>query len=260
MAKKTLDNINKVAQAPKENKAKSRTNQTTNFLSGFKPKPRFKATPVEDSDPASSSFKRIDLIQLSITIVLAIIALWSAYFVTHLLSTDSNPLASINKTVDQIKNKVSNQDKTTKPKEGNPTSNNSAALNSQDKTDNSKNPFAPTVTTTNQSNTPTKDTSVSATPPTIAKDSFSLRILNGNGVTGDASKFKKILTNQGFKVGTIGNARLKYSKTQIYYIAGQERQANLVKASLSNRQVELSQQNQDLVGQGYQVLVVLGRS
>lgn len=259
MAKKTLDNINKAPETPKETKLKSRTKQTTNFLASFKPKPRFKRTPIEDSDPTNLSSKRIDLIQLSITIVLAIIALWSAYFVTRLLSSDSNPFDSISKTINLAKDKVSNNSKSTETNKATLSDNNSENTDNPNKTNNNVNPFAPASTTNSESDTPAQKPAAT-TPPTISKSSFNIRILNGNGITGDANKFKRLLTDQGFKVGTVGNARLKYNKTQVYYIPGQEDQANLVKDSLSDRQVELSQQGQDLVGRGYQVLVVLGRS
>ena len=102
------------------------------------------------------------------------------------------------------------------------------------------------------------------TPPTektttqeINKQSFNIRVLNGNGRAGDASKVKTDLEAKGYKVGAVANANYKYTKTQIYYLSGSQKIADLVANDLG-REEEVKEATQDLIGDGYQILVVLG--
>lgn len=104
----------------------------------------------------------------------------------------------------------------------------------------------------------------SINPPTtdasraIDKQSFNIRVLNGNGRTGDASKIKSELEAKGYKVGAVANANYRYSKTQIYYLTDYKNQAEAVANDL-NREEEVKEASQDLVGEGYQILIVLGQ-
>jgi hypothetical protein len=91
----------------------------------------------------------------------------------------------------------------------------------------------------------------------ISKGSFSIRILNGNGRTGDAAKTRQELLDKGFKIGSIGNARYRYSQTQIYHLAGKEAEAALTAESLG-REAEIHQADGSLIGSGYDILIVLG--
>lgn len=97
------------------------------------------------------------------------------------------------------------------------------------------------------------------TPTATAPDkaSFSIRVLNGNGRTGEAANTKSTLQAAGFKVGVIGNAKNTYSTTQIYYSAKHESAAKLVSENLK-KPAELHEAEQTLVGDGYDILVVLG--
>jgi hypothetical protein len=201
-------------------------------------------TPIPNTDKKTltvpEGFKHIHWIQASITIALAIIALWSAYFVTRLLST---PVKS--------DNKINPASQTTDKKT---TETNSTNL--QDNTPKTDNPFAPVATT----DAPANNTSPTDTQTPPAKNSFKIRILNGNGVTGDASRLKADLLAKGYNVGDTGNARLKYTKTQVYYVAGQKDQADLVSQDLTGKQTVESEAQADLVGTDYQVLIVIGKS
>lgn len=94
---------------------------------------------------------------------------------------------------------------------------------------------------------------------TIAKSSFKIRILNGNGITGDAAKIKADLTTKGYDVGTIGNAKLKYALTEVYYLANYKDQADMVAKDLSPRKTEVKEAGTGLIGSSYYILVVIGK-
>lgn len=72
--------------------------------------------------------------------------------------------------------------------------------------------------------TPTKAPAATATPvPTKAVlkpadlSAYTIKILNGSGITGEAGRAKTHLTTEGFKVGTVGNAdRQDYTKTIVF--------------------------------------------
>ena len=91
----------------------------------------------------------------------------------------------------------------------------------------------------------------------ISKQSFNIRVLNGNGRAGDASKVKTELEAKGYKIGTVANANYKYTKTQVYYLSGSQKIADLVANDL-DREEEIKEASQSLIGEGYQILVVLG--
>jgi len=58
--------------------------------------------------------------------------------------------------------------------------------------------------------------SPSASPAAINLTQYTLSILNGSGIAGEAGKAKTLLEKVGFKVGTVGNASAyDYSKTII---------------------------------------------
>ena len=94
---------------------------------------------------------------------------------------------------------------------------------------------------------------------TIVKNSFKIRILNGNGITGDAAKIKTDLAAKGYDVGTIGNAKLKYALTEVYYLASYKDQADMVAKDLSPRKTEIKEAEAGLIGSNYNILVVIGK-
>lgn len=102
-----------------------------------------------------------------------------------------------------------------------------------------------------------------ATPEAeVDKKSIKLRVLNGNGITGDAAKAKKQLEDAGFTVSKVGNAkRQDYTITQVYYLAGKKSQAELVEKALKDagRSTQLEEASADLVGADTEVLVVTGK-
>jgi len=175
----------------------------------------------------------------NITLILLIVAIWSAYMVTRLLSgnPDPKPETFVKESLDAS------------PKE---------SITKEAKT--------PETASSEEDSTiiPAEEAEkISEKPPVgeseIVKNSFSIRLLNGNGIAGDAAKFKTQLTTAGFKVGTIGNAKLKYDKTQIYHRADKLKHAELVAKSLSDRTTELKEEEDSFIGTGYDILVVIGK-
>lgn len=97
------------------------------------------------------------------------------------------------------------------------------------------------------------------TKETITKNAFKIRLLNGNGITGDAAKIKSDLVAKGYDVGTVGNAKLKYPLTEIYYLHNYQPQADMVSKDLSSRKTELKEAEAGLIGANYNILVVIGK-
>lgn len=63
---------------------------------------------------------------------------------------------------------------------------------------------------------PTTKLEPTATPKEVDLSAYTIQILNGSGITGEAAKLKSALIDAGFKVGSTGNADLSdYTKTQI---------------------------------------------
>lgn len=182
----------------------------------------------------------------SITLMLVLVTVWSVYFITLKLksqTTTINPVA-----VSGNKEKVDNTKKSSEitPPELPTTSKNTDTI--------SANPFTPLDSSSSSSGA-----NLTSATNEIAKDSFKVRILNGNGIIGDAAKVKTDLASRGFTVGNVGNANLKYDKTQVYYIAGKQKEAELVVQNLVGKQTEQKEAEQALVGTDYQILVVVGK-
>ena len=109
---------------------------------------------------------------------------------------------------------------------------------------------------TSSNSTSTTTSSISS----INKSSFKIRILNGNGVTGDAKKFKEQLATLGYSVDKVGNATVQtYATSQIYYKTGKLSEAELIKSEISDRKFEISQKNDSFIGAGYDILILIGK-
>lgn len=106
-------------------------------------------------------------------------------------------------------------------------------------------------------------TSESATETTTApvlpeKNSFTIRVSNGSGVSGSAAKVTAQLVADGFNVVSTGNATsYNFSTTIVYYKSGKETEANMVKDALSNRSVSIELSSSL---KSYDVLVVVGKT
>lgn len=111
----------------------------------------------------------------------------------------------------------------------------------------------------------TSASATTATPQTtpvatIDKSTIVISVLNGSGVKNSASSVAATLKQAGFNVKSTGNARsFNYAKTFIYYKDGKQEAANLVKSALTGRQTEASLNN-SIVGNVYDVVVVVGKT
>ena len=105
----------------------------------------------------------------------------------------------------------------------------------------------------------TTTTTTTKTTTSVDKSSFVVRILNGNGVAGDAKKYQDQLTSTGFNVGKIGNAtKQDYETGIIYYLVGNKSKAETLKSSFTDKTFTLEEETISLIGSGYDILVVLG--
>lgn len=102
--------------------------------------------------------------------------------------------------------------------------------------------------------------SKAAATPTVDKASFKIRVLNGNGISGDAKKVAALLTAAGFQTGGVANAQGVYQTTQVWYLATKQPEAEAVAAELTkaDKEVETKEAEQAVIGSGFQVLVVTG--
>ena len=172
--------------------------------------------------------------------VIIIVALTSAMLTTRIISAQINKKPTLQKSPTFSQFEVEKTATTT----GEPTKTSEPAPKTA-KPDLSKDEIA-------SINPPTTDAS-----PAVDKQSFNIRVLNGNGKAGDALKVKNELEAKGYKVGAIANANYKYTKTQVYYLSGNQKTAEQVASDLA-REEEIKEASQDLIGEGYQILIVLG--
>jgi hypothetical protein len=69
---------------------------------------------------------------------------------------------------------------------------------------------------TSPSPTPTSEPTATPEPEQVDLTAYSLRVLNGSGITGEAAKVKSALEEKGFEVASVGNAATSdYTKTII---------------------------------------------
>lgn len=90
-----------------------------------------------------------------------------------------------------------------------------------------------TTTTTSEAPKPAEDTPTATSE--IDKASVKLRIVNGNGRSGEAGLMKTALEDDGFTNISTGNALSQYSTTVIYYNTGKIAQAKAVDAIVSQK-------------------------
>ena len=118
-----------------------------------------------------------------------------------------------------------------------------------------------TSATTDQNNTtnaPASTTTPAATASSIDKSSIKLKVLNGNGIKGDAASVTTQLKNAGFTVSSTTNAKsFSYATSIIYYKTGKDQEAALVKESITGRSITL-EQNDSATGT-MDIVVVVGK-
>lgn len=120
--------------------------------------------------------------------------------------------------------------------------------------------YTATNSATPDTNTPAVTNPVTTTPTTtLDKSSLKIKLLNGNGITGSAEKIKSTLTQNGFTVSFIGNAKkFTYSTTYVYFKTGQDAGAESVKSALAGKNVTVT--NDDTICTTYDIVIVIGKS
>lgn len=104
---------------------------------------------------------------------------------------------------------------------------------------------------------PSASASASATP---AKSSINIRVLNGGGVTGAASKVATLIKNAGYNVTGTANAKTyTYATTEVLYkTADQKSTADDVASALTGYTVS-TKQDAATVGTASDLLVIVGK-
>lgn len=104
---------------------------------------------------------------------------------------------------------------------------------------------------------------LAAAQPTVSnpidRKAIRLRILNGNGIAGEAAKMKSQLEEGGFSVSSIGNAKFSYTQTQIYYVANKKTEAESIASAITNYDTVITEAATSVVGDNTDVLVVVGK-
>lgn len=111
--------------------------------------------------------------------------------------------------------------------------------------------------------TPTPTPSPTPTPTpvaTVSRADIRIKILNGGGVAGAASKMKTLLEDKGYTVVGTGNADVfTYDKTEISVKVGQEAVLTLLEADLKDA-YSVGQASGDLAAEtAYDVQIIVGK-
>lgn len=117
--------------------------------------------------------------------------------------------------------------------------------------------ISPTTSSTTEASSAT-----SSTPnmPSTDYSSKVIRVVNGNGINGEASRVASILKSDGFNIKSTDNAKRNYSVTTIYYKSSEDSGlANAIKGSLpseySNAEIA---ESSTITGANYDCIVALG--
>lgn len=129
-----------------------------------------------------------------------------------------------------------------------------------------------TTATASQVTSATVSATTSLTPsPTVSAQASSaassgqfkytneqIRIVNGNGVAGEAAKIKKVLEGKGYKIASVANASKSYTQSIIYYKKGQETLAQALKESISDQYTATVEEAQAATIGQYDAVIALG--
>lgn len=85
----------------------------------------------------------------------------------------------------------------------------------------------------------------------------SIRIVNGNGISGEAAKVKDLLEDKGYKIASVANASRNYDESIIYYKTGQEELAKALKNDISSLYSAKTELSDSTVG-SYDAIIALG--
>lgn len=84
---------------------------------------------------------------------------------------------------------------------------------------------------------------------------FTVRILNGSGISGAAANAQKLLLSRGYNVKNIGTAVNKYSKSIIFYSVEHKTAAEFLRSSLKRDSMEIKE---DSIASPADILLVVG--
>lgn len=107
----------------------------------------------------------------------------------------------------------------------------------------------------------TGSTAIPTVTAETTKSSFSglsVRIANGNGKAGEASRMKTLLEGKNFSVTSIGNATKTYDTTTIFYKAGKEDLAKALSDALKGEYTATIKESDETVG-NYDAVIALGK-
>jgi len=105
--------------------------------------------------------------------------------------------------------------------------------------------------------TTTATSLATAVSSTFKYTSESIRVANGNGISGEGAKIKKILEDAGFKVASVGNANKNYDQTVIFYKNGQKNLAEALKSAINSKYTAELTESDSTVGT-YDAVIALG--
>ncbi|MFA7244363.1 MAG: LytR C-terminal domain-containing protein [Patescibacteria group bacterium] len=113
--------------------------------------------------------------------------------------------------------------------------------------------------TVQENTTPNASSDSTAAAETPDKSIYTISVLNGNGIKGSAAGVTSALANAGYTVTNTGNAlKFSYINSIVYYKTGKADVANAIKTVLSDRTIELSEDN--TITGNYDIVIVVGKT
>jgi hypothetical protein len=85
----------------------------------------------------------------------------------------------------------------------------------------------------------------------------SVRIANGNGITGEGKRISDLLKTKGYTIDLVNNASKNYTETIIYYKTGKESLAESLKEAISEEYTATIQKSDTIAGI-YDAVIALG--
>lgn len=119
-------------------------------------------------------------------------------------------------------------------------------------------PTATTSTTATASATTSVTATTSAAATTFKYTDESIRIVNGNGKSGEASRIKASLEAKGYAIASTGNASKSYDKTTILYKAGEQALAEALKSAIAADYAATVQLSDQATLGSYDAVIALG--
>lgn len=118
-------------------------------------------------------------------------------------------------------------------------------------------------TTATEEVTETQTETAVVSPSPVASESAasviegSIRIANGNGITGEGKRISDLLKAKGYTITLVNNASKTYTETIIYYKTGKESLAEGLKDAISGEYTATVQKSDAIAGV-YDAVVALG--